>query len=128
MKLSRFIFWAIVVIALIVLNSIWDLSYRQWTTGSVCPPLLGMPACYPILTAVILLLVSHFKLYKGHLIGFFIGAGVPWSVAVYASVRQFIEMAQCPKTTEGIPYCYISLAMFTTIIVLKFIQLSLNKK
>ena len=120
MKIDRIIFWAIVAIALIILNSIWDLSYGHWTTGSVCPPLLGVPACYPILTSVILLLVSHFKLYKGNLIGFFIGAGIPWSVAVYATIKQFLELAECPKSSGGIPMCYISLAMFSALLILKY--------
>ncbi|WP_133673240.1 hypothetical protein [Maribacter caenipelagi] len=48
----------------------------------------------------------------------FFSFGSALLIVLLASVRQFIASAECPKTDLGIPMCYISLLIFTSLIIL----------
>lgn len=128
MKKDKIFFWAIIPIGLVVLKAIFDLSYDHWMNGEVCPSLIGIPACYIILFCVVLLFISHFRLVNDKNIGFYFGTGLPWLIAFYATVKQALQIIQCPKSSSGIPMCYLSFGFFSALLILKYLEVSLGKK
>ncbi|WP_036155493.1 hypothetical protein [Maribacter forsetii] len=127
MKASTTLFWVINMLFLIGLFGAGSLVITEFTTGDGCPKFGAVPACLIILICFILPFISHL-LKKWNLI-YFLFTGIAALIALVASVMQFIGNAECPKTDSGIPMCYISLLIFTSLIILKKIQLNyLNNK
>ena len=98
-----------------------SLVIKEFTTGNGCPKFGAVPACLIILICFILPFISHL-LKKWNLI-YFLFTGIATLIALVASVMQFIGNAECPKSDSGIPMCYLSLLIFTSLITLKKIQL-----
>lgn len=93
------------------------LVYNEFSQGNICPKLLNIPACYIILACLVIPFLAH--VFKKDNIIYFTGTGIAWSIAFYASIMQISGVIECPKTSAGIPMCYISFAIFTLLIVLK---------
>ncbi|WP_405396259.1 hypothetical protein [Maribacter sp. Asnod2-G09] len=121
MKASTTLFWVINILFLFGLFGAGSLVITEFTTGDGCPKFGAVPACLIILICFILPFISHL-LKKWNLI-YFLFTGIAALIALVASVMQFIGNAECPKTDPGIPMCYISLLIFTSLIILKKIQL-----
>lgn len=93
----------------------------EFTTGDGCPKFGAVPACLIILICFILPFISHLP--KKWILIYFLFTGIAALIALVASVMQFIGNAECPKSDSGIPMCYLSLLIFTSLITLKKIQL-----
>gem|GEM_PF-4978718 len=52
----------------------------------------------------------------------------PFLIALYASIMQASQFAQCPKTDGGIAMCYLSLSIFGSIIAIQIIGYFLDKR
>ena len=104
------------------LNGTFSLVKEEYTYSNICPKLLGIPACYFILTCLILILISHAGWLKDRLWLFRIGAGIAVLIALFGSVGQIFGWLECPKTEGGIPMCYLSLGMFFGLIFLKILE------
>jgi len=90
--------------------------------GNYCPKVLILPACYIVLVAFFLVLLSC--LIKTRLISillFEIGADVGLILAIWFSFAQFKGLKQCP-VSFGIPLCYASLATFILLSILQFFR------
>ncbi len=98
---------------------------QEMSTGNICPKILGIPACYIILASFLMVLLSHSNLLKDHYWLYSIGAGIAWSIAATGTVGQWMGNIECPKTTGGTPMCYLSLAFFSTLILLKVAEVKL---
>ncbi len=107
--ISLLIFWIVWTSALVI---------DEFTHWDICPTLLGIPACYIILWAFTVLLGIH--LLKVHKYYFYIIAFFPISIALYGTFFQFFGWIECPKTDWGIPMCFISLGLFSSITFLKY--------
>ena len=101
------------------------LVYEEIKTTEVCPKLLGIPACYFILTCFVIPFFTH--IFKGSNIIYFLFSGLAFVIGLVASFMQFTGLGECPKTANGTPMCYYSLMLFTSIVFLKIILLK-NKK
>lgn len=97
-----------------------SLVITEFATGNGCPKFGEVPSCLIILICFILPFISHL-LKKWDLI-YFLFTGIATLIALMASVMQFIGNAECPKSDSGIPMCYLSLLIFTSLITLKKIQ------
>ena len=106
----------IIGLLLMVFFGVGSLSYEEFTEHNICPKLIGIPACYIIFGCVFLIFTGHFI--KSNAL-FFIAASIPFTIAIIASALQFFDKAQCPKTSSGIPMCYLSFLFFSLIIILK---------
>ncbi|SFW60618.1 hypothetical protein [Cellulophaga fucicola] len=122
MKASTTLFWVINMLFLIGLFGAGSLVITEFTTGDGCPKFGAVPACLIILICFILPFISH--LFKKWNLIYFLFTGIAALIALVASVMQFISNAECPKTDLGIPMCYISLLIFTALIILKKTQLN----
>ena len=109
----------------VLLVGIWGsygLAKDDWVNGDVCPKILGIPACYIILSCFLLAAVSHIKVLGDKFWLYFVSTGIAWSIATYGTLGETFGWAECPKTAGGTPMCYISFAMFSTLILLKIIH------
>ena len=119
--MSKNYFKIINVFFIIAILGARSLIITEFTTGNGCPKFGAVPACLIILICFILPFISHL-LKKWNLI-YFLFTGIATLIALVASVMQFIGNAECPKSDSGIPMCYLSLLIFTSLITLKKIQL-----
>jgi hypothetical protein len=122
MKSTKIIYWIISLLLVIGIFGAGSLVVKEITTGDGCPKFGVVPACAIILVCFILPFISHI-LKKWNLI-YFLFTGLAALIALIASVMQFMGNAECPKTDSGIPMCYLSLLIFTTLIISKKLQLS----
>ncbi len=110
-----------ILIPLVFIFGIWGTSrlvFNEFTNGSICPTIAGIPACYIIALCLLIPFVSHLLKWNNSI--YFIGTGIAFGIALFGTISQILELTQCPKTASGIPMCFISLALFTTLIGLKF--------
>jgi len=126
MKISNSIYWVINLLFVIGLYGAGSLVITEITTGDGCPKFGVVPACVIILVCFTVPFVLHI-LKKWDLI-YFLFTGIAALIALAASVMQFLGNAECPKTGSGLPMCYLSLLIFTTLIILKKLQLNYVNK
>lgn len=98
---------------------------REIAKGNICPKILGIPACYIILISFIMVLLSHSSLLKDNHWLYVIGASIAWSIAATGTIGQLMGNIECPKTAGGTPMCYLSLAFFSTLLLLKLAEVKL---
>ena len=122
MKLNKTLYWVISLLFVIGIFGAGGLVLTEIRTGDGCPKLGVVPACVIILVCFILPFISHI-LKKWNLI-YFLFTGLAAIIAIIASVLQFMGNAECPKTDTGIPMCYLSLLIFTILIILKKLELN----
>jgi len=116
--LLKILIW---LVTLFGLNGTIGLVQKELTVGNVCPKLVGIPACYIIFACLVLVAVSHSGLLKDKAKLYLIGAGTAWLIALSGSVGQLMGWMECPKTASGIPMCFLSLALFSSLLLLKWL-------
>ena len=119
-KIFSVVIW---IVALFGINGTFGLVREEFTTGDICPKIVGIPACYIILTCLILIVVSQSNLLKDKNRLFFIGAGVAATIALVGTIGQLMGWLECPKTEGGIPMCFLSWGLFASLLLLKFIEI-----
>ena len=97
------------------------LVIKEFTTGQGCPKIMHIPMCVIILICLLIPFLA--QLFKKWNRLYFLASGFAASIALIASVMQFLEQVECPKTTLGTPMCYYSLALFSSVILLKIIAI-----
>lgn len=125
MKLNRIIFWVLILLFVIGIFGAGALVLAEIRTGNGCPKFKFVPACLIILICFILPFISH-VLKKWNFI-YFLFTGLAALIALVASTMQLMGTAECPKTDSEIPMCYLSLLIFTILIILKKLQLTYIK-
>ncbi len=121
-KLINIIIYSILVIGIYGTGS---LAYYEFLQEGTCPKLGPIPACYIILICFVIPLIAHFlDKGKGY---YFLFTGFALALAGYATVGQLAGKVQCPKTESGLPMCYISLALFASLVLLKIMLLQKRK-
>ena len=103
------------LIALVSGFALWNvvsLSLMEWSSGGSCPSFVGIPACYVVAIAYLLVFMSTLTNKKPLYRRLFIaGAGIVVGLAAIGSFTQVMGIAACPKTSTGFPMCYISLSI-----------------
>lgn len=103
------------LIALVSGFALWNvagLSLMEWSSGGSCPSVAGIPACYVVAVAYLLVFMSTLTNKKPLYRRLFIaGAGIVVGLAAIGSFTQVMGIAACPKTSAGFPMCYISLSI-----------------
>lgn len=112
---------SIFIILIIGVLGAGGLVLEEFKTGEGCPKIIHIPMCLVILICFIVPFIVH--LLKKWNVLFFLFTGLAGSIALLASIMQFIGNAECPKTVSGTPMCYYSLAIFSSLILLKSIDL-----
>lgn len=121
--MNKIVHFGILLILLFGIYGAGRLSYRQLSSGSICPEIMGVPACYIILACFVIPFIA--QLFKLNDALFFTGTLLAWSIAIFGTVLQLLKIADCPETTGGTPMCFISLGIFTALVLLKILQRSI---
>jgi len=122
---KKIIYYSILVILIIGLFGAGGLVIEEFKTGKGCPKIMQIPMCLVILICFIIPLIVH--LLRKINVLYFLFTGFAGSIALFASVMQFLEKAECPKTVSGTPMCYYSLLLFSSLIILKIYHLKRKK-
>jgi len=100
------------------------LSYNEITHHHICPKLIGVPACFIIFLCFLIPLIVHFIKKKNTL--YFVFTGIAFLIALIGTIGQLFDKIQCPKKEDGTPMCYISLVIFSVLILLKIFERKSN--
>ena len=122
MRPTKILYWVIILLLIIGIFGAGGLVLAEIKTGDGCPKFGVVPACLIILICFIVPLIVHLLNKFDSL--YFIFTGIAALIALIASIMQLTDNAECPKTDGGIPMCYLSLLIFSTLIILKKIQLN----
>jgi hypothetical protein len=101
---------AILLLASIGVLGVGRISVIHWTGEASCPMISSLPACYIILIAYILIVLSMYPRLQKALIVFLIGWVPVTSLALSGVVGELTGTLQCPHLENGIPQCFISAA------------------
>lgn len=106
---------------------IWSgsLAWTEFTQKDICPQILNIPACYIIFFFFVILFILSFL--KRSTKAYYLLASIPFAIALYATFFQLLWTVECPKTDEGFPMCYISLFLFSGLIIMKYFINKHNK-
>jgi hypothetical protein len=87
---------------------------------------MGMPACYIILACFTLIIVSSLNIVKDKNILYWLGAVPALAIASYGSLGVLFGFAACPRTSSGIPMCFLSFGFFGSLALLKIFLVRLK--
>ena len=96
-----------------------SVSYLTVTDIAPCPTVVSIPACYVVTIGYFLMLLATLFNNKVTAKWLFIVGWTP--VVLLALVGSMLELSQgdiCPKSSIGIPLCYVSLSFATLVAVL----------
>jgi len=119
-------YWLATLVLLLAVYGAASLSYNDYKGTISCPEIGGIPACYLVVLFFVLATISHFIKHKLATKAFYFFIGTPGLLALYASIQELNVSHTCPQTDSGIPMCFISLGLCTTILLFKI--LSIEKK
>lgn len=113
------VYWAIVVLAAGgVASAIWLVVMNIRNSG-FCPPIFAIPACYPVLLAFILVLLSTTPLKEPFsALLFYPGAFLGLTLAIWFSYNSMTGRGNCPEIL-GFPLCYLSFFVFLVLLMLR---------
>jgi hypothetical protein len=106
---------AIFLLAGIGVLGVGRISVMHWTGEAFCPMISSLPACYVILIAYSLIVLSMYPRLQKALLVFLIGWVPVTTLALTGVVGELTGILQCPHLENGIPQCFIS-ATFALII------------
>ncbi|PPK93966.1 hypothetical protein LY01_02188 [Nonlabens xylanidelens] len=111
------------LITLLLLIGLWGaggLVLEELKTGNGCPKIALIPACIIIFFCFLIPALSHLTSKKT--VFYYLFTALAFGIAAVASYLQFNDLAQCPKMANLTPMCYISLLIFSTLIILKYVE------
>jgi len=104
----------------------FGLAIQEWNQSNICPKILGIPACYIVLTCFTIAFISQVLSAKKWI--YFLSIGIVTLIATTGTLGELTGIAKCPKTDGGTPMCFISLGICISLLLLKLILLKLFQK
>lgn len=88
------------------------LAWREWSTGSACPVVGSVPACYVAFAGYLLMTIALLGVGKAPWLGnvFYTGVVIAGGLALIGTVLELVKGNICPRV-GSVPMCYISLGM-----------------
>jgi len=102
---------AIVLLASIGVLGGGRISISHWTGEASCPIIGSLPACYIILIGYSLIVLSMYPRLQKAFVLFLIGWVPVVMLALTGVVGELTDVLQCPHLENGIPQCYLSVAL-----------------
>jgi len=99
---------AIVLLASIGVLGVGRISIIHWTGEASCPMISSLPACYLILIAYSLIVLSMYPRLQKAVGVFLVGWTPVITLALAGVVGELTNSLQCPRLENGIPQCFIS--------------------
>ena len=95
---------------------------RQIIGAAACPTLGPVPACYLVLLGYGLIVVSVF-LAARYRLGIFAAGWLPLFILASAgSGLELLGQVACPRSSTGIPACFLSLGLLSLIVVFYVVE------
>jgi len=116
--LKTILYWIVVLVAVTAIYGTYGLALNEWNIGDICPKILGIPACYIVMICFVGGLLSHLFIKNRHT-AYFIFIGIVTSIALTGTVGELTGLAECPRTSSGIPMCFISLGICVSLLLSK---------
>ncbi len=101
---------AILLLASIGVLGVGRISVFHWTGEASCPMISSIPACYIILVAYSLIVLSMYPRLQKAILVFLIGWVPVTTLALSGVVGELTGLLQCPHLENGTPQCFISAA------------------
>ena len=123
MSIKHLIYYTIIFALLVAIYGAFDLSLKDFQGKISCPKLLGLPICYLVSLTFFLTFLSH--MLESYLPGewlFFIFLAVPFTLAFGGTLTEMSGTIICPRSSGGIPLCYLSLALCSILFILKVLH------
>lgn len=98
-----------------------NLAYNEFLVEGTCPKLGIIPACYIVLVCFVVPFITH--IFNKSKVLYFLFTVFALVLAIYATIGELLGNLRCPKTDGGLPMCYLSLVIFTILILLKIFSL-----
>ncbi len=106
--------------------SIGRLAYSELLYGGICSKFSIIPSCYIALGYTILLF--FFQIFKRFDILFIVLAGFALVHSIFGSVGHMMGKIECPISEIGIPTCFFVFVMFLVLLILKFVQVRVERR
>jgi len=117
--MKKVLFWVIILICCFAIYGSWGLSMNDWEVGNICPKIIGIPACYIVLACFSGGLISHIVPSSNNKYFYFFFIGIVTLIASTGTIGELTGLAKCPRTSGGIPMCFISLGICLSLIFSK---------
>jgi hypothetical protein len=125
--IKKLMFALILIILIIAIYGTFGLAMNEWRIGDVCPKIIGIPACYIVLCCFAIGLITHLIPMRGSRVIFFIFIGIVTLIATTGALGEITGLAECPRTSGGIPMCFISLGICISLLTAKISYLKLDQ-
>ncbi len=126
-RYSKVYYWVIIILLILALYGAASLSLGEFKSQHTCPQLLGIPACYMVFGLFLIGLFAH--LIDFGTWSFYSPIGILAILALVGTVGEFSGKISCPRTSDGIPMCYISLVICVLLLLSKYFEnKSLSRK
>lgn len=125
--LSRLLRVGVVLMCLVVLSGIIPISLTHFQTGDACPNLGPIPACYLVSICYAAMALAALVGWRNLRWLFFAGATPVLLLAAVGTTLELSGRPTCPLSDEGLPLCYVSLAMGCSLLLAFFVILFLEK-
>jgi hypothetical protein len=123
--MEKILYWLIIIIAAFAIYGTSGLVLKEWNIGNICPKILGIPACFIVMVCFLGGLIGHLTANKTGLWIFFVFTGVVTLIAITGTVGELTGTTKCPRTSGGIPMCFISLGICLSLLIAKIAHLKL---
>ena len=114
--IKTLLYWIVILVAAIAIYGTYGLALNEWDIGDICPKILGVPACYIVLICFAGGLLSHLFIKSKHT-AYFIFIGIVTTIALSGTIGELTGLAECPRTSSGIPMCFLSLGICVTLLL-----------
>lgn len=119
--MNQILFFVLIAILLFAIYGSFNLSMVDYKKKNVCPKVFGIPACYLVFVFFVLALVAHvFNGVFADNLWYYAFIAVPFLLALTGTLTELSGKEICPRTPGGTPMCYISLGLCSTLLLIKF--------
>jgi len=128
MGAKKVIFGSLFAVLAIAILGTFGLVKDEFTIGNLCPKIFGIPACYIVFVCFIIAIIVHVLHFNHNTLIFYLSIGIVSMFASYGTLGELIGFAECPKTSNGIPMCFISLSICVVSLILKTLHIKIKTK
>ena len=105
------------LLALTGLAGVLPISLAELTTGSACPHLGPVPACYLVSVAYATMLITVLDRRFWRVWHFFAGWAAVFMLAATGTALEILDDGTCPRTASETPICFLSLGLSVALAV-----------
>tara|TARA_R110001606_G_C15378919_1_gene650244 strand:- start:9 stop:407 length:399 start_codon:yes stop_codon:yes gene_type:complete len=128
-RLNQALYLSLMILVIFGLWGALQVSFDTLTTKAPCPDVGGVPICYLVTVGYLSMFLSVlFSASKRANSLFYLGWGLVLIIALVGVITEIVLGDICPVNEQGIPLCYLSLALCLLIVSLYFIKSKLQNR